>query len=170
MLLQKLRNVFSELDGYILVFSGTEKMFPDMNDVFSPIPRLFKRIDVGNFPSIEETKDCVLKPLTSEERSIVNLGSIAELHLISNGNPYEVQLLSHFMYRRFKDQNASTITLDVEILENVLNELERLRVGGHHEIANRIRRNSLLLADRYEFVLALSKSWAMNIWVLNVVR
>lgn len=151
-LLQKLRNVFSDLDGYVLVFCGTEKMFPEMSEVFSPIPRLFKRIDVGNFRSIEETKDCIMKPLTDEEKKLINQGSIAEIHTISNGNPYEVQLLSHFMYRRFRERNASNIALDVEVLDSVLNELERLRVGGHHEIADRIRR--LILPEQIKTVLA----------------
>jgi tetratricopeptide (TPR) repeat protein len=151
-LLQKLRNVFSELDGYILVFCGTEKMFPDMSEVFSPVPRLFKRIDVGNFPSVAETKDCILKPLTDEEKKIVNEGSIGEIHAVSGGNPYEVQLLSHFMYRRFREQNTSNITLGVEVLDNVLRELERLRLGGHHEIANMIRR--LIATDQLRTVLA----------------
>lgn len=151
-LLQKLRNVFGELDGYILVFCGTEKMFPDMSEVFSPVPRLFKRIDVGNFLSVAETKDCILKPLTDEERKLVNEGSIGEIHIVSGGNPYEVQLLSHFMYRRFKEQNASNITLDVEVLDKVLKELERLRLGGHHEIANMIRR--LITTDELRTALA----------------
>lgn len=151
-LLQKLRNVFSDLDGYILVFCGTEKMFPDMSEVFSPIPRLFKRIDVGNFRSVEETKDCILKPLTKEERNLVNQSSIAEIHQISNGNPYEVQLLSHFMYRQYKERNAPNITLNVEVLDNVLNELDRLRTKEHHEVANKIRR--LIHPDNLRAILA----------------
>lgn len=150
--LQKLRNVFSELDGYILVFCGTEKMFPDMSEVFSPVPRLFKRIDVGNFPSVAETKDCILKPLADEEKKMVNEASIGEIHIISNGNPYEVQLLSHFMYRRFREQKASSIALDVEVLDNVLKEIERLRVGGHHKIANAIRK--LMTIDQVKTALA----------------
>jgi len=151
-LLQKLRNVFSDLNGYILVFCGTEKMFPDMHEVFSPIPRLFKRIDVGNFHSVEETKDCVLKPLTKKERNLVNQSSIAEIHQISNGNPYEVQLLSHFMYRQYKERNSSNIALNVEILDNILNELDRLRTREHHEVANKIRR--LIHPDSLRTVLA----------------
>jgi hypothetical protein len=50
--LQKIRNVFIEVDGYILVFSGTEKMFSSISNVFSPFPRFFKRIDVEKFQRI----------------------------------------------------------------------------------------------------------------------
>lgn len=151
-LLQKLRNVFSDLDGYILVFCGTERMFPHMSEIFSPIPRLFKRIDVGNFHSVEETKDCILKPLTEKEGKLVNQSSIAEIHQISNGNPYEVQLLSHFMYRQFKERSLPNIALSVEVLDNVLNELDRLRTREHHEVANRIRR--LVHPDNLRTILA----------------
>jgi len=43
------------------------------------------------------------------------------------------------MYRRYQETNSSTIGLSVEVLNGVLNELERLRKGAHHEIANKIR-------------------------------
>ena len=139
-LLQKLRNIFSDIDGYLLVFAGTENMFPAISEVFSPIPRLFKRIDVGNFASVDETKECILKPLSEEEKPLVNLGSVAEIHMITGGNPYEVQLISHYMYKKHTEAATPQITLDVEVLDNVLIELERLRRGGEHKVADLVRR------------------------------
>jgi len=142
-LLQKLRNIFSDIDGYMLIFSGTENMFPAISEVFSPIPRFFKRIDVGNFADIEETKECILKPLPDPEKPLVNLGSVAEIHMITGGNPYEVQLISHYMYKKHKEAATSQIALDVDILDNVLNELDRLRKGGAHRVADIARRCTL---------------------------
>ena len=139
-LLQKIRNAFMEVDGYILVFSGTERMFPAMDEVFSPIPRFFKRIDVKNFEDFEETKECVLKPLDEEEKKKVDTGSLQELHRLSNGMPYEVKLISHFMYRRFKETKKEMMKITVDVLDDVLNELELLRKGEHHEVANKIRK------------------------------
>lgn len=139
-LLQKIRNAFMEVDGYILVFSGTERMFPAMDEVFSPIPRFFKRIDVKNFENLEETKECVLKPLEEEEKKKVDTGGLQELHRLSNGMPYEVKLISHFMYRRFKETKTEMMKITVGVLDDVLNELERLRKGEHHEVANKIRK------------------------------
>ena len=137
-LLQKIRNAFMEIEGYILAFSGTERMFPALSDVFSPIPRFFKRINVENF-NFKETEECILKPLTKEESKILDRRSIGEIHWLTGGLPYEVNLISHYMYRRYQETNSSTIGLSVEVLDDVLNELERLRKGAHHEIANRIR-------------------------------
>ena len=160
-LLQKLRNVFSELDGFVLVFSGTNKMFPDMEEVFSPVPRFFKRIDIGNFNSLDETKDCILKPLGDSEKALVDLNSVIDVHLISNGNPYEIQLMSHYMYRRFKESKLPTLSLDVRVLDNILGELERLRRGGHHEIADKVKQ--VLLPETLRAVLSALECPGANI-------
>lgn len=113
-------------------------MFPALSDVFSPIPRFFKRINVENF-DFKETEECILKPLTEEERKILNRGSIGEIYWLTGGLPYEVNLISHYMYRRCQETKSSTIGLSVAVLDDVLKELDRLRKGEHHEIANKIR-------------------------------
>ena len=140
-------------------------MFPAISDVFSPIPRMFKRIDVENFRNIEETKDCVLNPLSEEERKKVDETSIAEIHAFSNGNPYEVQLVSHYMYKKYAESGLPRISLDVGVLEDVLNELDRLRKGGHHEIANLIKRS-----NRHQIRAILSSLEFPNVEEDNLAR
>lgn len=138
-ILQKLRNAFQEVDGYILILSGTEKMFPSISEVFSPIPRFFKRIDIGNFKNLEETKECILKPINEDEAKIVDLRSVAEIHSFTGGSPYEINLVAHYMYKYYKKSSLPNIKLTVDVLDDVLDELERLRKSEHHEIATKIR-------------------------------
>lgn len=138
-LLQKIRNIFTE-KGYILVFSGTEEMFPAISEVFSPIPRFFKRINVENFKEFKETEECLLKPLNDAEKEAFDRTCIADIHRISNGSPYEINLIAHYMYRRWREGKNPKIQLSPEVLDDVLNELERLRKEGHYEIANKIKR------------------------------
>jgi tetratricopeptide (TPR) repeat protein len=138
-LLQKLRNVFQNLDGYIFVFTGTEEMLSSISDVFSPIRRSFITVNVTDFTSPEQTKECILKPLTEEERKLVDLQSIAEIHGFTGGSPYEITLVAHHMYRRYKLSGASRIRLTVEVLDDVLAEVDRLRSGTHKETVSRIR-------------------------------
>ncbi|MCH8135722.1 MAG: amidohydrolase family protein, partial [Proteobacteria bacterium] len=57
--LQKLRNIFMNTPGFILVIAGTPQLFPMMDDVFSPIVRQFKRIQVRPFENREETRACI---------------------------------------------------------------------------------------------------------------
>ncbi len=139
-ILQKLRNAFQEVDGYILVLSGTEKMFPSISETFSPIPRFFKRINIGSFKTLEETKECFLKPLIEDEAKIVDQRSIADVHAFTGGSPYEINLVAHHMYKHHKESNSPNIKLTVEVLDRILDELERLRVSEHHEIATKIRK------------------------------
>jgi len=139
-LLQKIRNVFMEVEGYILVFCGTEKMFPAISEVFSPIPRFFKRINVENFKALKETEECLLKPLNDAEKEAFDRTCIVDIHRITYGSPYEINLIAHYMYRRWKEGKIPKIQLSPEVLDDVLNELERLRREGHYEIANKIKR------------------------------
>ncbi|WP_336358240.1 tetratricopeptide repeat protein [Haloarcula sp. CGMCC 1.6347] len=137
-LLQKLRNIFTDIDGYILVLSGTEDMFPDLSDTFSPLPRSFVNIQVDDFEDIEKTEECIKKPLSSDRREQIERDTVAQIHRITGGSPYEINLISHHMYRRCLQQNDEKIQLSKPVLDDVLEELEGIRQEGHHEIANKI--------------------------------
>ncbi len=138
-LLQKLRNIVQNLIGYIFIFTGTEDMFSSISDVFSPIRRSFITITVENFKQIEQTRECILKPLSDDEKKIVDQSSILDIHRFTAGSPYEITLVAHHMYRRYKLENSPTIKLTVDVLDDVLSEIDRLRLEGHHEIASKIR-------------------------------
>jgi len=171
-LLQKIRNAFMEVEGYILAFSGTEKMFPAISDVFSPIPRFFKRINVGNFKGIKETEEGLLKPLDEEEKKAFDGACIGEIHHVTNGNPYEINLIAHHMYRRWKEGKNPKIGLSSEVLDDVLNEIERLRKEGHHVIADKIRR---YWTDQLKILISLlefpntSKEWLAEYMLLDEI-
>ena len=94
---------------------------------------------VENFKSYEETKECVLKPLTEEEKKLVDEPSVVEIQYFTGGSPYEVNLVSHYMYKRWKQARAPKMALSVDVLDDVLEELERLRKAEHHAIANKIK-------------------------------
>lgn len=138
-LLQKIRNIFMETDGYMLILSGTDNMFPAISEVFSPIPRFFKRINVENFMNVQDVVECVLKPLDDEEKNKVDTASIQELFRLSGGMPYEVKLISHYMYRRWKASRSDLMSINVSVLDDVLVELERSRKGQHTAFIARMR-------------------------------
>jgi hypothetical protein len=97
---------------------------------------------VKNYEKWDETRDCILKPLKNDERERVDPICIWDIHSFTGGSPYEINLVSHYMYRRYADGLTNNIELTVEVLDAVLEELERLREGDHHELASRIRRCS----------------------------
>lgn len=127
--LEKLRNLFEDLPGYMLVLTGTPELFPVMGDVFSPIVRQFKKIDVTNFRRVKDTIECITKPLESiglQDQPILDdlLTQGRDVHDVSSGNPYEIQLLCHIMFKRVQEKNATKMRLDLNVLEEVRKQLE----------------------------------------------
>lgn len=136
--IQKLRNIFMNLSGYMLVFSGTPSLFPLMNEVFSPIARQFNKINIDRFESFLDTRDCIYKPLEKLKipfDSVINqpdIKLIIDIHDLSNGRPYEIQLLCHAMFKKVQKNLTKKMSLNLGILEEVLKQLE-----SSEDISNR---------------------------------
>jgi AAA+ ATPase superfamily predicted ATPase len=130
-ILQKLRNTFMNLQGYMIVFAGTPLLFPVMDDVFSPIVRQFKKIPVHEFGDKKDTEECIRKPLElvkdslSDEAQSISRECIQEVHDLAAGRPYEVQLLCHAMFKRIQSGRAKRMALDFGVLEDVQQELAK---------------------------------------------
>lgn len=130
-ILQKLRNIFMNQTGYMLVLAGTPKLFPTLDDVFSPIIRQFKKVSVERFFDESDTKDCIEKPLESiglDAKQILDYEThkdISEIHHISTGRPYEIQLLCHVMFRRLQENKSNKMQVNYSVLKEVTEELEK---------------------------------------------
>lgn len=128
--LEKIRNIFMNTPGYMLVFTGTPDIFPVMDDVFSPIVRQFKKINIGAFKEKEETEKCIRKPLERIGNKIEEIfdfetyRDVNEIHDLSGGRPYEIQLICHMLFRRVQDKRAKKMKLNLSVLEDVRKELE----------------------------------------------
>ena len=59
----------------------------------------------------------VMEPLTFRE--------LCEIHDITGGRPYEIQLLCHFMFKRLQSGAGSRMRLSLAVLDDVLGELGR---------------------------------------------
>lgn len=128
--LEKLRNIFMNTPGFMLILTGTPDLFPVMDDVFSPIVRQFKKVTLGRFVSPFETEACVKKPLEKlgidpeEVFDFRDFRQIFEIHELAGGRPYEIQLICHVMFRRLQTKQAKAMRLDLGVLEDVRRELE----------------------------------------------
>lgn len=130
--LQMLRNTFMNTTGYMLVLSGTSEMFPIMSDVFSPIARQFKKIELAPFTHKIETKRAIsvplkqigLEPGLSQMRRI-SPGELDDIHRLTGGKPHEIQLVCHCIIRQIQNGKKDGISLDVDVLDDVLLELRK---------------------------------------------
>lgn len=129
-LLEKIRNIFMNIPGYMLVFTGTSDLFPVMNEIFSPIVRQFKKINVGEFNDYEECEDCIEKPLEKAGLNLYQISNLIpekskkEIIDLSGKRPYEIQLISHFLFKRVQMEITKDMRLDFNIIEDIIRELE----------------------------------------------
>jgi len=124
-ILEKLRNLFMNMSGYMLVLTGTPDLFPLIDEVFSPIVRQFKKIPIGAFSNLIETEDCIRRPLKELDAEIlVDRTLVAEIQELTGGRPYEIKLVCHFLFRRIQEGSADKMNLDTGVLEAVKRELE----------------------------------------------
>lgn len=148
--LEKLRNIFMNTSGYMLVLTGTPALFPVMDEVFSPIVRQFKKINIRPFDDEDETKTCIIKPLeklgikhVSEILDFETYYDISEIHNLSSGRPYEIQLICHFLFRRIQQNRAKRMELTLDVLDDVLTELH-----AAHDVSTRGMLSSVRELDK----------------------
>jgi hypothetical protein len=126
-LLQKLRNIFTEVDGYLLVFAGTLDRFPAVVDTFKPFGRFFEAIHLQGFPTFEDTWACLTEPLGAGGAEAVDRDSAADVHLLTGGMPYEVKLAAHYMFDRAAAEGAGVLRLTTAVLDRARPRLEEFR-------------------------------------------
>ena len=145
LLLQKLRNIFMNIPGFMLVIAATPTLFPIMDEVFSPIIRQFKKINLRPFNKHSDTQDCMIKPLREvgadpladtleQDREVIH-----EIHEVSGGRPYEVQLICHFMFKRVQQARAKRMELTIDVLEDLRRELEATQDVSARPVLAKVR-------------------------------
>ncbi len=125
-LLEKLKSLLTDVDGYFACLAGSDKMLGVWNEVLSPMPKIFFRINLLPFPDERAIRRCIRKPLGKAKYREVEIDPdlYTELHALTGGNPYEIQILSHFMYQRLVKGESKTISLHPSVLETMVEQLE----------------------------------------------
>lgn len=146
-LLQMLRNIFQVVPRMSLILAGTEAIFPSISEIFSPIPRQFHRIDVKPFAHANDTIQLVMKPLKAQniEDIAASHAHLRELHELCGGDPSEVQLYCHHMYRMVEQGKAKQMALAPQVFREVLREYRASAPANIETVINAIER----LPDKY---------------------
>jgi hypothetical protein len=173
--LEKLRNMFMNAPGFMLVLTGTPDLFPVMDDVFSPIVRQFKKITLRGFQRMSETEKCIRVPLEkvglSRSEEVFDFGpagDLREIHELTGGRPYEIQLVCHLMFKRVQSGRAGKMELNLAVLEEVRRELETSQDVSTRPILAKVRRfekrrlSALHVLLRCDGRATLEQMWTME--------
>lgn len=149
-ILEKVRNIFMNLSGFMLMFAATDDFFPVMDEVFSPIMRQFKKIEIGPFKGEGDVKQCIRGPLErilpSERyaRELAPDAFILEVGRLSGRKPYEIQLICHELFRRCQEGKSKRFSINLPTLESIQQTLAKNQNIGDRPIlltANRMKIN-----------------------------
>lgn len=142
-LLQVLRNVFQDLRGMGLVIAGTSRLLSEVSEVFSPIPRFFRKIDLGPFPTNTDVEKAITKTVGIAKTQLLSRGIHLDVRMhgfipraieLSGRVPLDFNLLSYFAYdlasKRLEwdgDVGTLYLRLDIEALEQAIGQLRGTR-------------------------------------------
>lgn len=126
-LLQSLRNVFQGVSGLSLILAGTSNLFTQIAEIFSPIPRQFHKIDVEVFPHWSETHSVIRAALQDETKTLEpDFSTIVDVHHITGGDPAEIQLYCHHMYKEAAaSESPVRMQLTTNVFKSVLQEFRK---------------------------------------------
>jgi len=139
-ILQIMRNVFQDSPQMCLVIAGTNKIIEDISDVFSPIPRFFKKVIIGPFPSEAYMLEAISKPFEHAVQELMSEGTVLRGHFkqfnrqlveLARRMPMEINLLCHYAYNAAADKlrkNDSLVQLYFNVDRALLDvTIEQLR-------------------------------------------
>ncbi|MGA3037024.1 MAG: hypothetical protein ABSE64_06015 [Vulcanimicrobiaceae bacterium] len=133
-LLELMRSVLANVLGMQLIVAGTPTLFEAVDELFSPLTRQFKRIVLGPLSSDADINACVTSPLKHLDPAIASRlyptpnPMATEIAKLTGGNPYEIRLLCHFMFKAAQQRNRPYLTLDLGVIDGVRGEL----AAGHN--------------------------------------
>ena len=125
-LLQRIRNLFETIDGYVLIFSGTPDMLEGLSEVFSPIDRFFVKVYLGPFKTKEDAEEAILKPISYMDIKF-DTDSMNRLIEISRRYPYEINLISHIAFRMSQEKGENIIRLTHDVWESVVVQIQKMK-------------------------------------------
>jgi hypothetical protein len=139
-LLQIFRNVFQETPRVGLVVSASTKILTQVSDVFSPIPRFFRKIQLGPYPADSVVYEAIEGPMSFARKDLAKQGiELNVMHKafdriitqITGRMPMEINMLCHFAFdlaakrARFEGMHKTELYMraDRELFDEAIKQL-----------------------------------------------
>jgi Cdc6-like AAA superfamily ATPase len=107
-LLHVLRNAFQEVMNIGLVVAGSTKLSTQVGIVFSPVPRFFRKIELGPYPNEDIINQAIQIPLQINHKDLLlnhqirlevqHIGFDRRLKEVTAGIPMHINMLCNFAY------------------------------------------------------------------------
>jgi len=122
--LAKIYNVFSNLDGVLLVLAANTDLYEETTEELSHVWRKFDFYSITSYSSLSQTKDALQIPLNHDDGIKIPEETVQTVHDIAEGRPAEINLLGYYMYDEAKKSGRQELRLTPAVLSQTLSQLE----------------------------------------------
>lgn len=137
--IRNLYDVFSDVSGYCLLLSGDINSFSQGNNNIHLRQVDTRIIELDRFSSVEQTESVVKKPLSSSIEEELTEKTIDEIHQLTDGNPYEINLLAFYMYYHYEKENIDSLVLAPEVVRDAAKQISTTNTVEENKILNKIK-------------------------------
>jgi hypothetical protein len=137
-MLEVLRNVFQHTPKIGLVLAGTMNVIDNISEVFSPMARFFKKLEIGPYPGEQYVLEAIQKPIVKTQKMLsqkyilkVNYDVYKEkINDFTNKMPMDINLLTHYAFedacKKFNKRESVielTYFLNKDVINSAIKEL-----------------------------------------------
>ena len=135
----------------------------------SVAPRAWTQIEVGPFSGPTQILDAITRPLIdAEELELeLRLRTAQEIQMLTEGHPYEVNLVCHFIWEAITHGEQSEFALSGAVIERVMHDLEE---RGRHEATPTIASIRNLTNDDLESIAGIAPFEGLTVTQLARLR
>lgn len=156
-LLQILRNVFQDMPRVGLVIAGSTGLSGEVSEVFSPIPRFFRKVELGPYPDDRVAFEAISRPIEPMKAALAKEGyqletvhkAFDQIVIRTTGRmPLEINLLCHFAFDlgaqrcRIEGKKIKVyFKFDKELLDEAIKQL--VGTKGYNDFINELDENEM---------------------------
>jgi len=151
--IQRMRNLLVLPGVLSCVLVGGDELVSALDGALEAASRHFQRLEVRTLGDAGETYSCMARPLRVaglDEQTLMQSGTVEDVHELTRGRPYEIALVCHAMYDRLVSGEASGLALSDQVLEEVADQLKPApEEKAALSILRSLEADGLSLAARY---------------------
>lgn len=122
--LAKLHNVFSDLDGVLLVLAADANLYEETTEELSHVWRKFDFYSITPFSTLSQTEEALKAPLDTDSNIQVPEETVQTVHDIAEGRPAEINLLGYYMYEEARQDGRQDLRITPQALSQTLDQLK----------------------------------------------
>lgn len=120
----EIRSMLRDVDALGIGFFGDRSLLPVFESAENPLyAQVRPVVHLGNFANPSDITQCILLPLTEEQRDLVDPLTVQYVTRLSLGKPNQVQLICSSIFRRFATGHQPDLRISIDAVEDVLSEL-----------------------------------------------